>query len=99
MMTDTTHTPGPWAVDRWTSQKHGKDDLTIIQKDGDLWVAGIIDGVEFADGNAALIAAAPELLAIARHFESLADTLESEGFIGDGDVIAIRAAIAKARGE
>ena len=48
------------------------------------------------DQDAPIVAAAPELLAALRLIDGITDRLEQDGYLGDGDVIAIRAAIAKA---
>jgi hypothetical protein len=52
-----------------------------------------VDATELA---ARVREAAPELLAVAKLFRSLAGRLVADGYLGDGDVIAIHDAVAKA---
>jgi hypothetical protein len=112
-MSDQKHTPGPWDVNDelgseiWVT---GPDRTApvicdIVPRDPDEYLAE-------DEANAALIAAAPELLAVARMVTaaSMGETRPSRGesFIGwqrgdgaDADTIrkAARAAISKALGE
>lgn len=53
------HTPGPWSV----YEADDGDWHVVAGDDGELEIAGFVDGGE---ANARLIAAAPDLLAIAR---------------------------------
>lgn len=58
-MTSTTHTPGPWHHDR-------RDILTADGRCIAEVCSGGADSLEEADANGRLIAAAPELLRVAR---------------------------------
>lgn len=58
-MTSTTHTPGPWHHDR-------RDILTSDGRCIAEVCSGGADSLEEADANGRLIAAAPELLRVAR---------------------------------
>jgi hypothetical protein len=57
-----THTPGPWAVDRRYTK--GEPYRGIIQESREFWIANLPAEHEYAEGDANLIAAAPELLAV-----------------------------------
>ncbi len=88
----TTNTSGPWAISKHQASRS-------VQIGTQYFVASTNADYPISLADASLIAAAPELLAVASLFASLADRLEADGYIGDGNVIEIRAAIAKARGE
>lgn len=95
-MKQPKHTPGPWRVERhdgkteiW-SQNH-----FVARVDDALFMSAKKHGLE--DGNARLIAAAPEML------EALASALNFINGYGEqtkaGIIYEIKSAIAKARGE
>lgn len=97
---NTKHTPGPWSID---SDGDGKPDAIITSQhlpemDDDVCevYGGNDDDCETRKANAALIAAAPDLLealhAIIAKFESDPDDLETM----DAGIAIARAAIAKA---
>jgi hypothetical protein len=82
----TTHTPGPWAYDQ---EEDNSTDFWVFQENGPARIA-----VEVSERDAALIAAAPDMLAV---LKQVAD------YWAGGDVpaeidAAMRAAIAKATG-
>lgn len=97
----TTHTPGPWEV----MKPLGPGDYGVLSEHvnagGNFYVATIPNGQhEEALANAALIAAAPDLLA---ELKNLADAVaEHSAVTGDGTwmplVRGARAAIARAEG-
>jgi hypothetical protein len=88
-----THTPGPWAVDRFTSKKRGEHYRGIIQESGEFWIANLPAEHEYAEGDANLIAAAPELLA---ELENLHELISINGF--DDHSERVQRLINKARG-
>ena len=82
-------TPGPWRADR---EGHG----FILESHG-VMVAGVYPLNRTA--NAALIAAAPDLLAALEHVNSVGDTAYHLELVGSQiDFDLVTAAIAKARG-
>lgn len=83
----TSHTPGPWAV-------NAPDTTSVVW---DLGGADVTIAQEIrTPANAALIAAAPDLLAA---LQALAAVCENEGFPYLGNVLPkARAAIARATG-
>ena len=92
----TEHTPGPWAI------RDAPDEIRNAAVE--YWIDGDVGGVPIADiktngatqANARLIAAAPELLELARGFKSyLIDDSRSERR-RQACLTAARAAIAKA---
>lgn len=98
-MTAAQHTPGPWTVTRTReiSAPTPQDSPVILPTITicEVWSGGA--GIEGADANARLIAAAPDLLAFAK---SLIDAWESDGMPPPYEIAkAARAAIAKATGE
>lgn len=94
------HTPGPWRYEVVSSGPSGKR-LPIYWrvKSVNATVAGIpgLDDVAaYAVGDAALIAAAPEMLEALEEYVRCAE----EGLAGNPDPLArAKSAIAKARGE
>jgi hypothetical protein len=95
-----THTPGPWVAGHFDDIG---DEIVIQTHEGE-YVASIdCDGAyegkiaKCIDANAALIAAAPDLLAALVNLYGIA---VDEGIVGDNTTLeAARAAIAKAKGE
>ena len=67
----TGHTPGPWAINEWCDCVHKADpnDSYIIAERPH---GGI--GKDFFEANAALIAAAPELLEVCRKWVNTYDS-------------------------
>jgi hypothetical protein len=93
---NTQHTPGPWRYERANPSPTTGEHLIAGAKNG--YLAEIRDcgsGDVFA--NARLIAAAPDLLELARQIVLAAD--QNEGDIPADIVSGARAAIAKATGE
>lgn len=97
---DTQHTPGPWTIRPYNFDNvrgaHG-----VFPEGRRIPICHSIMGgdLEEADANAALIAAAPELLAALRAAEVWAEHIEDDESRVPVDVrLAMRAAIAKAQG-
>jgi hypothetical protein len=95
----TTHTPGPWVAvdgDIFTEHRH-KPIVASTFEDGEPMGTGITRDAAFA--NAALIAAAPDLLAALEEllWAAARTSLETDGDYSDA-FAAARAAIAKAQG-
>jgi len=86
-MTNATHTPGPWLLD-------------IADHDAAIHAGGTIamvdDTMALWRGNAALIAAAPDLLAAIKDIVAASDANDGDSLANA--IQAARAAIAKARG-
>lgn len=102
-----SHTPGPWIAVPNPADEAGYDTPWTIESASEWWfVANIVGGLpeEQADANAALIAAAPDLLETARktrealvaYFDGLGDC---EPWIGRDVLSALETVIAKASGE
>ncbi|OHC93781.1 MAG: hypothetical protein A2792_01115 [Sphingomonadales bacterium RIFCSPHIGHO2_01_FULL_65_20] len=100
-MTQTQHTPGPWFYDGQNGC--GAHVIHVAQGEiaeafGDSWS----DDGQQAEANAHLIAAAPELLAqlsiALRWLEAIPTATACRANPGEGNLEAIRAAIAKAKG-
>lgn len=92
-----THTPGPWILDGDVIQSPGR------------WVVAVVHRFPENDdtarpANARLIAAAPDLLALAKQYASECSECEGLGYHDDGerapcpDCFDIRAVIDKAEG-
>lgn len=104
-MSDRKHTPGPWNL----SESHSGADRSVFalspKHQNPIWIARVYNGdgsihtpAPIRDANARLIAAAPDLLEACEETLRLHDLSEDDrlaGVIG----IAIRAAIAKAKGD
>ena len=78
----TTHTPGPWKID---TNKHalrnmGKKTIVIGGKPEQITAEAFADSLGEAEANAALIAAAPELL------EALKEARKDITFLRDGAI-------------
>lgn len=94
----TTHTPGPWTL----GEK--RDSCRRVNDPEGFGIVSVIATDEQSEANAALIAAAPELLAALRKLEALVDgwenTLtEKAGAVVSAHLATARAAIAKAEGQ
>ena len=89
-MTDTKQTPGPW---------HEGSHRSVESQSGTICEVYSHMGIEEADANQKLIAAAPDLLASLREALKIIDAYRRVSG-GDGDITAMnaRAAIAKATG-
>lgn len=91
-MSDVQHTPGPWRV------KHWRDGRVSIETTDELWnIATLSEGDDDAagaiDADAALIAAAPDLLAACQAILAEADG----GWLRESPVAKqLRAALARA---
>lgn len=95
----SNHTPGPWKMNDLRHQRAGKikieHDCAVSGQYGlTSHVANVMSRSECADGNANLIAAAPELLEAC---EALLRALPSE-FNGSPELRQAHEAISKARG-
>ena len=81
--TATGHTPGPWRVEAW-SYENGKTIKTVIQNNesavGEVWELYRPDDEHKNEkkANAALIAAAPELLVAAKYALSVLESIPEE---------------------
>ena len=111
----TKHTPGPWRVSRHNADRPGlgwileTETNTVIGRIND--AVDEIDPYthipvrsETTDANARLIAAAPELLECAEAYMEFLwsewhATMTQAAFDNDPEVVRVRAAIKKARGE
>lgn len=99
MKNEMKHTPGPWAVGRALSNTNA----VPIRKDGEniAWVCGLDSALELSPeetaANAALIAAAPELLRELKILLNLCERYAGPCICG-GELTEARAAIAKAKG-
>lgn len=106
-MRNTKHTPGPWTIEAQFKvltnvQRNTETRVPYYEIGSELRRLATIDTGLNAKANAALIAAAPELLAALEDVEALLYAVTNEGFrpISDNDlVLKMRAAIAKAKGE
>lgn len=95
---ETKHTPGPWAVGPWFDND-GQPEIIIehVTPHGNLVPAVALGGLVGQEANAHLIAAAPDLLAVARMVIDTYPLVSSAG--NSAELIkAARAAIAKATG-
>ena len=75
------HTPGPWEIDGGTNPKGDK----YIWKKGEYYgghaIATVHEDIqEGAEGNARLVAAAPELLAACKYAKKYIESLPLSGF-------------------
>lgn len=115
----STHTPGPWEM----GKGYGLHGIEVVGDQGDRMVAGVVgvtrdthalDGrrtgfavVEEGVANARLIAAAPDLLALAEQYASECAECDGKGIPEFGESAGkpctqcadIRSVIAKATGE
>lgn len=88
------HTPGPWQND--CGLVYGREPKNMSSPSFDIFDASEWPGdVDEAQANARLIAAAPELLEALE----LAESIVAAMLGGGRELVQIRAAIAKARGE
>ena len=97
----TAHTPGPWAY----RQDDTGEDAFVVVSDGRPYVATVHGGArDWTEHNARLIAAAPDLLAVAQHsatalrLSGVEANAHSENHI-EWLLHQTEAAIAKAKGE
>lgn len=102
-MEKTTHTPGPWSTSK-DQDARGRHGWRIDSASRDLmaWAAwpseAERDSIE-AESTARLIAAAPDMLDALQSLVDMAATFPTELHKGHPEVLAARAALAKARGE
>ena len=95
-MNDAKHTPGPWEIEPKS------DTLNISARDGKRkrCIARLQRSASPYHHNARLIAAGPDLLEAAEAIDAYwSSELRQTGVSGDDLHMALRAAIAKARGE
>ena len=94
------HTPGPWKVGNSIEQRNGPREATVVAADG----VRVVARLHFnrmpddpAEANAALIAAAPELLEALKELSDLFDAWKAGEYLPDSFTTQpARAAIAKA---
>jgi len=92
-MTQTQHTQGPWRVSgfiKFTDPLCGENNYPIIHNDK-IDIGYMCIGNDDMKANAALIAAAPDLLEALRK-------IDAHGYVTGDDFDMVRAAIAKATG-
>lgn len=90
----TTHTPGPWNLVWWGNEKYPYP-LTILADNDGVWITR--DGSISNPADGPLIAAAPDLLAIAKRILErgyVSECIEEER----ADYQSLFAAVAKAEG-
>ena len=85
------HIPGPWLADGQTVKAVSHGQWFKIARAENPKIT-----TEAHKVTAKLMAAAPELLSCLQLLAHNLEALKADGYIGDGDVIAIRAALAKA---
>lgn len=101
-MSTAKHTPGIWRVAGYVDEDERDGAVAVVAHDGFI-VAEVLKWPQ-QDANARLIAAAPDLLAVAKECIDLAKLAESLcGCRGDDDYVwgiqeRLEAAIAKAEG-
>lgn len=97
MTQDTTHTAGPWTVDRWKDDKSQSRGISI--KGGGQYLANMVFQIKDENelANAALIAAAPSMLEALIEVVSNCTAQEGDDMAYEALQQAIRA-IAKAKG-
>lgn len=90
------HTPGPWS--HWSGYNHmDKIEAEVTAEGGDIVIASYNHLIEEGEANASLIAAAPDLLQVARAAELFA---KGEALPTRQQLLeSAQKAIAKARGE
>lgn len=106
-MTQATHTPGPWKVHERKGRAGHNHPFCIasdhFNKDGMIsgegQVAEIASGPNFAEANARLVAAAPDLLEAAMALDSMFDNDGPLLTVYKKEIEQFRAAIAKAIGD
>jgi hypothetical protein len=99
----TQHTPGPWFIGNDFSDqgRHIYAEQMVCDDDGEMWhplIATTDDDERLIDwqANARLIRVAPELLRALETLVNMAESFADELHEGHPDVVAARAAIAKA---
>ena len=102
----TAHTPGPWFIgtDFSDQGRHIYAKQMVCDDDGEEWhplIASTDDDERLIDwqANARLIAAAPDLLEALQTLVQMSEAFANELHEGHPDVVAARAAIAKATQE
>lgn len=104
-MSAAKHTPGPWQYEKMADPNRPTS-FTIYGPTGRLAVVDTgfagVPGKDEADANGTLIAAAPDLLAACKiallAFDTMIKFEESRQFCDPGQMVMLRAAIAKAEG-
>lgn len=93
-----SHTPGPWGFE-W-SEANKSFEIAPLDKDSECdWAHEVCITADDSEANARLIAAAPELLEALKTAEiALVNCVPITPYHGDGPLVSIRAAIAKATG-
>jgi hypothetical protein len=111
--TTTTHTPGPWivCVNSLDDSLSVEQDGEVITESDPVIVVGCVDDMgdglsrETGEANARLIAAAPDLLAACDLIDDLVESPEAYPDetitleVSVADLVAVRNAIRKARGQ
>jgi hypothetical protein len=95
-----SHTPGPWNYDWFNSPTvKGELVLEVYALNDPRRLVRVNDSMENSEANARLIAAAPQLLAMAKNLlEAIDYNGESDTQEVIGDKVELRAAIARAEG-
>ena len=105
-MSKATHTPGPWAA--FYKYKYNEWHVSVPVSNSDMRLSIFPDGIpgdtpEEAEGNARLIAAAPDLLAVCENIKKYLDFVSSgqptHGTLERELYYRLQAAIAAAKGE
>lgn len=102
-MDDTKHTPGPWVIDeRYDGCVYSSDDTgSIVARCGGRGFEFVAREADEIKANAALVAAAPDMLAALKTVildERNAEIIARHCVGGESIVREMRAAIAKAEG-
>lgn len=89
-----THTPGPWNTWRLAPESDIAQRFIVVANDGEDEICGLVGH----EPDASLIAAAPELLAVARRVAESITGADGWAQITPEIIAAARAAVSKAYG-